>query len=178
MVVFNSEWGYGIEFPIEMAAKLESLSEERFNELKDAVKEEFPMIDTLYSDEVKFNDNFSDYHWNSEDKKRETLELDKKLRAFINNWLKRKGGNNMTFWGHVKKRFEADLEVGWDYAMDNILRLAGCEDKPINALRAVYNDGYLAAINNDIDGGVCFAIREFAILQILEYIDDKISGGN
>ena len=30
----------------------------------------------------------------------------------------------------------------------------------------------------DVDGGVCFIIREFAISQIQEYIEYKITGGD
>ena len=90
MVVFDFEWGYSIEFPTTMVVKLESLSDEKFDGLRDAVKEEFPMIDGFYSDEVKFSDNFRDYRWDREGKKREVQKLDKKLRAFVNKWLKEK----------------------------------------------------------------------------------------
>lgn len=84
----------------------------------------------------------------------------------------------MTFWEYAKQRFETDLTVGWDYAVNKICRLTNSEDKHINALCAVYNDGYIAAEGDDIDGGVCFIIREFAISQIQEYIEYKITGGD
>lgn len=84
----------------------------------------------------------------------------------------------MTFWEYAKQRFETDLTVGWDYAVNKICRLTNGEDKHINALCAVYNDGYIAAEGDDIDGGVCFIIREFAISQIQEYIEYKITGGD
>lgn len=83
----------------------------------------------------------------------------------------------MTFWEYAKQRFETDLTVGWDYAVDKICRFTNGEDKHINALCTVYNDGYIAVEGCDIDGGVCFAIREFAISQIQEYINYKITGG-
>lgn len=94
MVVFGFEWGYSIEFPTTMVAKLESLSNEKFDELRDAVEEKFPVIDGFYSDEVKFNDDFRDYRWSPEDKKREVQKLDRKLKAFINKWFKEKEVKN------------------------------------------------------------------------------------
>lgn len=84
----------------------------------------------------------------------------------------------MTFWEYAKQRFETDLTVGWDYAVNKIRRLTNDQDKHINALCAVYNDGYIAVEGDDIDGGVCFAIREFAISQIWKYIEYKITGGD
>lgn len=90
MVVFSFDRGYSIEFPTAMVAKLESLSDEKFDELRDVVEEVFPMIDGFYSDEIKFNDDFRDYRWSPEDKKREVQKLDRKLRTFINKWLKEK----------------------------------------------------------------------------------------
>ena len=90
MVTFNERYGFEIVFPKTIEMKISSLSEEEIDFLRNDVYMRFPMIDSIHSDLVTFNEDFADYRWDKEDKKQEIVELDKQLRIFILNWFKRK----------------------------------------------------------------------------------------
>jgi len=61
---------------------------------------------------------------------------------------------------------EINDELGWDESVLFIKKAANellifCDD---------YFNGYKHAIDNDIDGGLCFKIREKAIQNIIKYL--------
>ena len=71
-----------------------------------------------------------------------------------------------------KPTFADNLEVGWDYAVGQLENEK--VDCVIRECMEKYWEAYTYAENNDIDGGKCFEIRQWAINEILKRLMEVI----
>lgn len=69
-----------------------------------------------------------------------------------------------------KQTFLEYNEIGWDYAIEQLAR--NNQDKIIRDLIDIYYMGYKHMVNDDPDDGLCFKLRQFAIKQILNLLED------
>lgn len=69
----------------------------------------------------------------------------------------------------TSKRFLEELENGWDNAIEYIEK--NTKDKTLLEYVDNYYNGYNYCIDNDIDGGKCFEMREKAINDIDNYLN-------
>ena len=89
MIVYSERYGYEIEFSHSIQQKLMKLNKDKFEDLRDAVEEAFPLVEGFHTDLVTLNPFMQiDPHDNQNDAREQTRELDKNLKAFINNWIK------------------------------------------------------------------------------------------
>lgn len=70
-----------------------------------------------------------------------------------------------------KKRFEEYLEVGWDYAIEKVVREQPHPRTKLRDLTDIYYMGYKHMVNDDPDDGLCFELRQFAVQQILNLLE-------
>lgn len=71
---------------------------------------------------------------------------------------------------NLAQTFTNNLEIGWDYAIEQ-LEYAKV-DCIIRECIEIYWRAYCYAENNDVDGGKCFALRQWAIKEILKRLED------
>ena len=71
-----------------------------------------------------------------------------------------------------KERFEKYLDIGWDYAIEKVVREQPHPRTKLRDLTDVYYMGYKHMVNNDPDDGLCFELRQFAVQQISNLLED------
>ena len=71
----------------------------------------------------------------------------------------------------LAKRFADNLEIGWDYAIEQLEYVK--VDCIIRECIEIYWRAYRYAENNDIDGGKCFALRQWSIKEILKRLEEQ-----
>lgn len=71
-----------------------------------------------------------------------------------------------------KERFEEYLEIGWDYAIEKVVREQPHPRTKLRDLTDIYYMGYKHMVNDDPDDGLCFELRQFAVQQILNLLED------
>lgn len=69
-----------------------------------------------------------------------------------------------------KQLFLEYNEIGWDYAIEQLAK--NNQDKRLRDLIDIYYMGYKHMINDDPDDGLCFELRQFAVQQILNLLED------
>ena len=70
-----------------------------------------------------------------------------------------------------KERFEKYLEIGWDYAIEKVVREQPHPRNKLRDLTDIYYTGYKHMVNDDPDDGLCFELRQFAVQQILNLLE-------
>ena len=69
----------------------------------------------------------------------------------------------------LAQTFTDNLEVGWDYAIEKLDRATF--DCVILELIGIYWRAYRYMEDNDVDGGRCFEVRQYAINEILKRLE-------
>lgn len=70
-----------------------------------------------------------------------------------------------------KQRFEKYLDIGWDHAIEQVVREQPYPRLKLRDLTDIYYMGYKHIVNNDPDDGLCFELRQFAVQQILNLLE-------
>ncbi len=70
-----------------------------------------------------------------------------------------------------KERFEEYLDIGWDYAIEKVVREQPYPRNKLRDLTDIYYMGYKHMVNDDPDDGLCFELRQFAVQQILNLLE-------
>ena len=74
----------------------------------------------------------------------------------------------------MNEKFTADLEIGWDYAIEELANTT--ENVDLLSLCYIYWKAYETASykqSADPDNGLCYEIRAFVIHKILEVLENE-----
>jgi hypothetical protein len=71
----------------------------------------------------------------------------------------------------LAQTFTDNLEVGWDYAIEQLENAK--VDCVIRECIEQYWKAYDYLQDNDVDGGKCFELRQWAIKEILKRLEEK-----
>ena len=71
-----------------------------------------------------------------------------------------------------RSRFINYLEIGWDYAIEKVVREQPHPRIKLRDLTDIYYMGYKHMVNDDPDDGLCFELRQFAVQQISNLLEE------